>query len=125
MSVNPTLVGEYLKTQGGIQWDTTERKTEKVCPFTGKRIYQKAVDLGLLPNSATKNVAHGISNLNVAEGAWLHITGCVSDGTNVDNILLCANLTALDVDVTNIDVTTGADLSSYRGLVVLEYTKTV
>ena len=124
MTTKAFLAGEQAKSYGGIQWDTTEVETHLVCPFTGKKIYRKAVDLGLLPNSATKNVAHGIAGLNVAEGAWLLIQGCISDGTNVDNVLLCANVTALDVDATNIDITTSADLSSYRGLVVLEYTKT-
>jgi hypothetical protein len=118
-----TLVGEQARRQGGIQWDTRETKTEFLCPFTGKPIYRKAVDFGLLPNTGAGTKAHGITGLNVAEGAYLRLDGQVSDGTTVEDLKLAANVSIFSIDAANVNITTGADLSSSRGLIFIEYTK--
>lgn len=122
--MSQTLAGEFALRQGGPAWSTSEVKTELLDPFNGKPIYRKAVDFGLLPNTGAGTKAHGISNLNVAEGAFLRIEGIVSDGTDVEDLRLAAGVSVFGVDATNINITTTADLSSSRGLVLLEYTKT-
>src|SRR5690606_42138115 len=104
------------------EWSTTEVDTGRK-DANGNTIYRKVVS-GLLPNSTSGTIAHGITNLNVAEGAHLLITGTVSDGTDVEPIGLAANVTAVGIDTTNVNVTTGADLSSATGVICLEYTKT-
>ena len=76
------LVGELATIQGGVQWKTTEVKTEFVDPFnTGKPIYRKAVSLGALLNAAAKSVPHGVTGLNVAAGAYLKVWGSTCNGT--------------------------------------------
>ncbi|MBN1605868.1 MAG: hypothetical protein JW940_04510 [Polyangiaceae bacterium] len=119
-----TLTGEYLTAKGGRAWKTTEVRTEILDPFNSKPVYRKAIDLGLLPNTTSGTVAHGITSLNCAEGAYMRIEGVVSDGTDVTPITLTASLTVCKVDATNVTITTTADLSSSRGLLLLEYTKT-
>lgn len=121
---NRTLVGEQAKTQGGAQFDAGEVKTQLRDPISGKTIYRKAINFGALPNTTTKSVAHGIANLNLADGAYLKVEGMVTTGSAATPIGLTANLTAFSIDATNIDVTTGADLTGSALVVFLEYTKT-
>jgi hypothetical protein len=95
-----------------------------VCPLTGKQLYRKLIDCGLLADTGADTTAHGIANLNVAEGAYMKIDGVVSDGTTVENVLQCTSVTLVEVNATNVVVTSSADLTSHRCLVWLEYSKT-
>lgn len=90
----------------------------------GKRIYKKTVDIGSLPDNATKNVAHGISNLDTVikmEGYAYESPSFIPLPfvTNNDS-----NQVYLIVNATNIIIGTGANRSSFSGYVTLWYTKT-
>lgn len=119
-----SLVGELAKTQGGVQLDTTERETQMTCPLTGKKIFRKTIDIGLLVDTGADTTAHSIANLNVAEGAYMKIEGTVSDGTTVENLMQCIYATSVEVNATNVVITSSDDLSSHYAIVWLEYTKT-
>lgn len=89
----------------------------------GKKIYRKVIDVGALPNSTTKQVAHGITYDTV-----ISLSGICSNSDNV-YLPLPAVATAsqyaieLSIDVTNVVITTAQDRSAFSGYVVVEYTK--
>jgi hypothetical protein len=89
----------------------------------GKTLYRKVVNIGALPNSSTKQVAHNISNM----GSVVSLRGMVTDGRFFP-IPYCATTNAyaisLFADKTNITVITGSDRSSVTGFAIIEYTKT-
>jgi|SRR5690606_40404052 len=89
----------------------------------GANLFRKRIDFGLLPNDDEKTVAHGIADLDVAEGAITIIEGTVSDGTDVTPIELTPNVTAIELDATNIGITTDDDLSSLTAVIFLTYQK--
>lgn len=93
----------------------------------GSTLYEKTVNCGGVPNSASKTVAHNISNLdNIIEikgvairenTAWYPLPF-----NNVSNVN--ANI-AIDVNATNIVIRTAIDYSVFtQSYVTLRYTKT-
>lgn len=93
--------------------------------YTGLPVYVKMIDLGALPNSTTKNVAHSISNLYsfVAVEAFAKSTSASNFQTFpfVDNS--GNNAAKIQATNTNIVIRTFTDLSSYTGFVKIKYTK--
>lgn len=92
-------------------------------------VYRKVIDTGALPNSTTKDVSHGISNLkdiyaiygvayNSTAGLYIPMPGRISNstlGANVSIFLYSDKIT----------LSTGADMSAYASSsVTLIYTKT-
>lgn len=103
--------------------------SEKATAFTwidGKTIYKKTIDFGYLPNNATKNVAHGISNLD----KFIKYEGIAAFSTKYTITLPVSNPVAmqynveLHMDATNVTVVSGADQSGAYGYITLYYTKT-
>jgi len=105
-------------------YDTSETNTGKVW-IDGKPIYRKVVNCGALPDTTTKNIAHGITTIDnvVGHAAWAKSTGNsriplpYSHSNDIYNMrLLITN--------TNIEIETFAAWSTYTSCyVVLEYTK--
>lgn len=129
MSVPTFCAGRQAETVGGIQWQTHEIETELVCPLTGKKIYRKCIDCGLgadgSGSAAANTTAHGITGLNVAEGAYMRIWGVVSDATTVEPLSQATFVTLVEVNATNIVITSdGEDHTGHRFIAFLEYTKT-
>lgn len=95
-----------------------------------RQVFNKTVNFGALPNTATKTVAHGIANVN-AGFSFTRIYGCSSDPVALSYIPLpyvdptaLANGILLSVDATNVTITTAADYSAYTTTyVILEYLK--
>jgi hypothetical protein len=83
---------------------------------TNKRVIRTAfVDFGALPNTALKNVAHGLASVDVAYAvAAIH----ANNGTTADTFI--AQMTA-----TNVSITTTSDLSAWTGLAMIQYVETV
>ncbi len=104
-------------------YSTSEVATNKTW-INGKTIYRKVVDLGTLPNSTSKAVAHNISGLDT----FISISGMSVDASNLycplpypnpsdaDNVYLYAN-------TTNVVVGSGIDMTGRTGFAILEYTK--
>lgn len=98
-------------------------------PNTTRMVFRKVVDFGALPNTATKSVAHGITV--DANTTWTRIYGAATKPTVAyAGIPLPyasptdANEIELNVDATNVNVTTGSDRTAYtRCYIVLEYLK--
>lgn len=126
----------YTKTTDSaisIGVDTDYSTTEKIVGtwIDGKYIYQKTINVGALPNSATALVNHNISNIDKIVGikaVGISSTGeCLpipytyasgsQGGTVADNI-------KIGVSTTEVSIATGKDRSSITGYVTLQYTKT-
>ena len=93
----------------------------------GSTIYRKVIDFGALPNTTTKQVAHGITGLDKV----ISIVGAAHDPTNdYYNPLPSANPgdarydIGVNVTSTNVIITTVVDMSSYTSsYVIIRYTK--
>ena len=91
----------------------------------GKPLYEKTVDFGNLPNAATKEVPHGIENVDVI---WVH-DGYAQSGDLFDT-LVHTDARAVTyswqtlASKTSIRITTGTNRSSIKATVTLRYTKT-
>lgn len=91
----------------------------------GKPLYEKTVDFGTLPNNTSKEVPHGIENVDVI---WVH-DGYTRSGDFFDTLVhtdtrslgYCWRIFA---NKTSIQMVTGADRRSVKATVVLRYTKT-
>lgn len=93
----------------GVEYRTTER-------YQGKPVYCKLVNFGKLPNNAYKDVAHGISNLQLVIS--------VSGESNGDNLIGNTYITYVNIGSTNIRIKTNADRSGVSATVLIKYTKT-
>jgi hypothetical protein len=101
-----------------FQWSTSEQ----VYPFekdsNGSILYCKEIDLGVLPNSGAKNLAHGISSLNLDK--VFRVEGLVGRGPagnvlqlgtiRIDGYQYCI---ALWITSTTISVITAFNYGSY------------
>jgi hypothetical protein len=85
------------------------------------------VNFGALPNTSTKSVPHGITVTNTL--SWTKIYGSATDqigltGIPIPYVDLAGNDIQIDVDQTNINISTSSDYSNYTiCYVVLEYLK--
>lgn len=95
---------------------------------TFRNIYRTTVNFGALPNTAAKAVAHGIPI--TAGYSFVKIYGAASDQAALSFIPLpyasptLANNIQVDVDATNVTITTGSNRTNFTiAYVVLEYIK--
>lgn len=90
----------------------------------GKPLYQKTIDCGTLPNNSRKEVAHNIANIDTVVSS----IGIMGNGTSFAFIPYVSTGTQyqvpVDVNKTNIVITTGQDRSGFTGYVTIKYTKT-
>lgn len=93
-----------------------------------RQTYRIAINFGSLPNTATKSVAHGLGP--TVKWTFTRIYGAASDTTGLQYIPLpyasptLANNISLDVDATNVNITTGSDRTNFDTCyVILEYMK--
>lgn len=90
-----------------------------------RQVYRLVVDFGALPNATTKSVAHG---LTIGSGySFTRIYGCATNPSTEFIPLPYSSSTAnnnieLNVDTTNVNVTTSIDYSAYtKTYIILEY----
>lgn len=124
---NPTAKVNVLATnvKATVDYSTSEHKIGKW--IDGSDLYEKTIDFGALPNNTTKNVAHGIGNLDYI----IAITGTAkrADGNvavlptvNPGNVSYGVNIYA---NSTTVSVQTAFDFSAWsKSYVTLRYTKT-
>lgn len=92
----------------------------------GNTIFQKSIDLGTLPNATVKDVAHGITDMDVL----ISFDGCASI-VGTTNVPLPFVQTGgvdgiqINIDDTNVAIQPGTlDRSSLIGFCTIYYTKT-
>lgn len=119
-------VSNYATYQNLDGYDNYSTGEEKIGTWIdGKSLYRKVVNIGTLPNNTSGGGPHGISNINLIVKIYGYCTNgsafrplpCSSTNTSIGIIDVFA-------DPTYIYVRTNANMSSYSGFVVLEYTKT-
>lgn len=111
---------------GGIDYSTDELDTG-IKWIDGKTIYRKTINCGALPNTASKDVAHGITNIDrivsiegYAYNPTLHSTMPIPYSTNST----AANV-GVNADTTSINIFDGSDRSAFtEAYITLVYTKT-
>lgn len=88
----------------------------------GKPIYRKVLDLGALPSSTSKTVAHGLTGI----GEIVSLSGAANDSAAsafVKALPLPNDVVALAIDTTNVTATTASDLTAYEQCyAVIDYT---
>lgn len=92
----------------------------------GKPLYEKTISFGSLPNNTQKDVAHGISDVDLivkCEGiAYNSSYKSISvPYSNVDSLTYQLQL---EVSRTNVSIKTKIDFTGYIGYITLQYTKT-
>lgn len=109
----------------GVEYRTTER-------YLGKPVYVKLIDCGNLPNGTTKEVAHGITNLDFIVGAQAIASNSTSgfNGHTYLPVIYNGSLTdrwtnyLAGVDTKNIRIFCGGGLAGCLVYVTFKYTKT-
>lgn len=113
---------------GELFFPTSATRSSSNVEATYRQIFRKLVNFGALPNNTSKSVPHGVNITN--DTRFKAIYGTANDPANnaykpiphasptaSDNI-------ALDVDNTNVTITTGTNLASFSDVyIVLEYVK--
>lgn len=127
----PALIDTLIRGLEGVGEAAEEENTysadERVVGkwIDGSDIYEKVVDFGALPDTTTKNVTHGISNLD----RIISFNGTAKSGGTIIPIpyaplaAIAENGIALLFSDVNVGITTGKDRSSYTAYIVLRYTK--
>jgi len=98
-------------------------------PQTKRMIFRKIVDCGALPNTATKTVAHGITNFAEIRVTRLYgaatFPGVAALPLPYLALAIPAFSVELYIDATNVVLVTGVDRTAYTSTyVVIEYFRT-
>ena len=109
----------------GVEYRTTER-------YLGKPVYVKLIDCGNLPNGTTKEVAHGITNLDFMVGAQAIASNSTSGFNGHAYLPEIYNGSLTDrwtnylagIDTKNIRIFCGGGLAGCLVYVTFKYTKT-
>ena len=88
----------------------------------GKPIYRKVVDLGALPDSTTKDVAHGLTGIGEIVGLRV-VANDSAAGAFVKATIQPSEVDGLVIDVTNVKLSTAGDMTAYeQAYAVIDYT---
>ncbi len=140
LSMNTRDAGLYVQEEfvcGQIYYpNPSNTSTTGTMPLSAeyRQVFRKVIDFGALPNATTKSVPHGIDTLPTS-GTYLGFTftriyATASDTTNELYIPIpfasstAGDIISLDVDDTNVNITTASDKTNYNiTYVILEYLK--
>ncbi|MEX0598819.1 MAG: hypothetical protein WD512_20210 [Candidatus Paceibacterota bacterium] len=81
-------------------------------------IYEKVLSIGILPNAATKNVAHGES-VDRSVGAYSKIELFAANGTATLNL----NDVGVSLTETNLAIVAAGNQSAFEGSAIIEFIK--
>ena len=124
-SLNDKEIAQYnlVEIVTGQKWFTPSNNQKE------RYVYRKVIDFGALPNAATKSVAHGITT--TATTVFTNIYGASTDpGASAITASIPLPFSSptlnenikLNVDATNVNVTTGIDYTAYtETYIILEY----
>lgn len=93
----------------GLEYRTSER-------YNSKPVYAKAISFGQAPNATYKDVSHGIENFS----QLVSYTGMMGGA----NLIEAPALDNIQINASNIRITTNTDVSASYVYLVLRYTKT-
>lgn len=95
--------------QLGVEYRTAGR-------YNSKPVYAKAISFGQAPNATYKDVSHGIKNFS----QLVSYTGMMGGA----NLIETPALDSIQINASNIRITTNTDVSASYVYLVLRYTKT-
>lgn len=95
--------------QLGVEYRTAER-------YNNKPVYAKAISFGQAPNATYKDVSHGIENFS----QLVSYTGMMGGA----NLIEASWVDNIQINASNIRITTNTDVSANYVYLVLRYTKT-
>lgn len=95
--------------QLSVEYRTAER-------YNNKPVYAKAISFGQAPNATYKDVSHGIENFS----QLVSYTGMMGGA----NLIEAPALDSIQINASNIRITTNTDASASYVYLVLRYTKT-
>lgn len=123
--IKTVVNGICTQVDNSIVYSTTE--TAIGTWIDGRTIYRKVIDVGTFPNANYKNVAHGISNLDLVIHLWIAATSGTSfyeaNMTGTSSIF-SSGIVVVRATGTNIQVATSIDFSAHSGYAIIEYVKT-
>ena len=96
--------------QLGVEYRTAGR-------YNSKPVYAKAISFGQAPNATYKDVSHGIENFS----QLVSYTGMMGGA----NLIETPALDSIQINASNIRITTNTDVSASYVYLVLRYTKTI
>lgn len=127
---NPIMLSNFASAISGISGGGHTYSTDEQEVGTwidGSPVYEKVVDLGALPNSTTKNVAHSISNLGLIISADFVAKDTSGQYIQMPFTVVQSGYFNYQVSIyltdTNIVIETGSNRSAYSGFAILRYTK--
>jgi hypothetical protein len=92
-------------------------------PQINREVYRMVVDFGTLPSTGTKNVAHNIVGWN-DQFRLTRAYGAATDPIGLTAVPIPNDNIFLEINATNVIVTTTADFSTYTdSTIVIEFTK--
>lgn len=100
---------EHPPMKIGVEYRTTER-------YSNKPVFAKAISFGQAPNATYKDVSHGIENFS----QLVSYTGMMGGA----NLIEAPALDNIQINASNIRITTNTDVSASYVYLVLRYTKT-
>ena len=100
---------EHPPMKLGAEYRTAER-------YNGKPVYAKAINFGQAPNATYKDVSHGIENFS----QLVSYTGMMGGA----NLIEAPAVENIQINASNIRITTNTDVSANYVYLVLRYTKT-
>lgn len=116
---------EFVNGQAYFPNDSYDSTTSKAPVL--RQVFRKVIDFGALPNNTSKSVAHG---LTITSGfRFTRLYGCASDPSTLfipipASAATDAEKVQLEVDTTNVIITTGSNMTGFTTTyVVLEYIK--
>jgi hypothetical protein len=131
-TVTPGMKGKFTcigtTSTDAIDWDSEVNGVNLVTGseiatneyIDGNRVYCKIINFGALPNNTTKNVAHGIANLDLSKVTFFY--GACQNGSSVNSAQALSD--SFNLTTTNIVSITGSNRSTYTTtLVTIKYSK--
>ena len=126
LAINARDNGMYFTQElvDNQQWFSTVNST---VVSTQRVNYRTTIDFGALPVTGTKSVPHNIDVTDTL--SWTRIYGTATDqaghtGIPIPYVDLAGNNIQIDVDNTNVNISTNSDYSNYTvTYVILEYLK--
>jgi hypothetical protein len=131
IAINTKDTGYYVTSEfvnGQLWFPNPAYNSSTAVTATFRQVWREVINFGALPNAATKSVAHKIP-INTGF-TFTRIYAVASDTTGLTYIpipfvdVTGTNPVQLDVDTTNVNITTITNLTNYNiCYVVLEYIK--
>ena len=97
--------------------------------INNKPIYRKVINFGSLPNATTKDITHGITNLDKII-RYYGIAYATGSAGFITRILPASSPSGAEYTIdlyileNNIEIATAIDRSAYSAYIIIEYTKT-